>query len=115
VTVRNATRPAVRVLVEDQALARFVDAERRTTAERSCLATGMVLQRGRWNAGRYAADATGGFGLLILSGLIPRASAWALPSATTRSESQAARIAGVASPEAVAMDRLSAHCASGLL
>jgi len=70
VTVRDATRPAVRVLVEDQALARFVDVERRTMAERSCLATGMAVQRGRWKAGKYAADATGGFGLLILSGLI---------------------------------------------
>jgi CRP/FNR family transcriptional regulator, cyclic AMP receptor protein len=70
VTVRDAAPPAVRVLVEDHELARFVDVERRTMAERSCLATGMVLQRGRWNAGKYAADAASGFGLLILSGLL---------------------------------------------
>jgi CRP/FNR family transcriptional regulator, cyclic AMP receptor protein len=70
VTARDAAPAAVRVLVEDQELARFVDVERRTMAERSCLATGMVLQRGRWNAGKYADDASSGFGLLILSGLI---------------------------------------------
>jgi CRP/FNR family cyclic AMP-dependent transcriptional regulator len=70
VTVRDAAPAAVRVLVEDRDLARYVDIERRTMAERSCLATAMVLQRGRWNAGQYADDASSGFGLLILSGLI---------------------------------------------
>jgi CRP/FNR family transcriptional regulator, cyclic AMP receptor protein len=70
VTLRDGALAAVRVLVEDQELARFVDVERRTMAERSCLASAMVLQRGRWNAGKYADDAASGFGLLILSGLI---------------------------------------------
>jgi CRP/FNR family cyclic AMP-dependent transcriptional regulator len=70
VTVRDGALAAVRVLVEDQELARFVDVERRTMAEKSCLASAMVLQRGRWNAGQYANDAASGFGLLILSGLI---------------------------------------------
>lgn len=70
VTVRDVAPAAVRVLVEDQDLARFVAVERRAMAERSCLATGMALQPGRWNAGRYAADTASGFGLLILSGLL---------------------------------------------
>jgi hypothetical protein len=70
VTARDAAPTTVRVLVEDRALAGSVDVERRTMAERSCLATAMVLQRGRWNAGQYADDASSGFGLLILRGLI---------------------------------------------
>lgn len=70
VTARDAAAASVRVLVEDRELAGSVDVERRTMAERSCLATAMVLQRGRWNAGQYADDASSGFGLLILSGLI---------------------------------------------
>jgi CRP-like cAMP-binding protein len=60
----------VRVLVEDRELGEAVDVERRTLAERSCRANAIVLQRGRWNAGRLSEDATGGFGLLLLRGLI---------------------------------------------
>jgi CRP/FNR family cyclic AMP-dependent transcriptional regulator len=70
VTARDAAPGAVRVLVEDRDLAGFVDVDRRPMAERACLATAMVLQRGQWNAGNYAEDASSGFGLLILGGLI---------------------------------------------
>jgi CRP/FNR family cyclic AMP-dependent transcriptional regulator len=60
----------VRVLVEDRELAESVDVDKRIFAERSCLADAMVLQRGRWNAERHTDDASGGFGLLVLRGLI---------------------------------------------
>ena len=60
----------VRVLVEDRELAESVDVDRRILAERSCVANLIVIQRGRWNAGRLADDTAAGFGLLVLRGLI---------------------------------------------
>jgi CRP/FNR family transcriptional regulator, cyclic AMP receptor protein len=60
----------VRVLVEDRELGEAVDVARRTLAERACVADAMVLGRGRWNAGVHTGDTSGGFGLLVLSGLI---------------------------------------------
>jgi CRP/FNR family transcriptional regulator, cyclic AMP receptor protein len=60
----------VRILVEDRGLGAVVAPERRTLAERACAANVVVLQRGRWNAARYTEEAAGGFGLLVLRGLI---------------------------------------------
>jgi CRP/FNR family cyclic AMP-dependent transcriptional regulator len=60
----------VRVLVEDRELGEAVDGERRLLAERSCTAQALVLQRGRWNAGMHTDEASAGFGLLVLRGLI---------------------------------------------
>ena len=58
------------MLVEDRQLGEVVDVERRLLAERACVANAMVLQRGRWNAGLQADEASAGFGLLVLRGLI---------------------------------------------
>lgn len=69
-TRRDVAPRAVRVLVEDRELGQLIGADRRIFAERSCLAPAIVLQRGRWNAGRYADESPAGFGLLVLKGLI---------------------------------------------
>ena len=60
----------VRVLVEDRELGKVVDVGRRLLAERACVAEAMVVQRGRWQAGLRAEEASGGFGLIVLKGLI---------------------------------------------
>jgi CRP/FNR family transcriptional regulator, cyclic AMP receptor protein len=60
----------VRVLVEDRELGHAVDVDRRLLAERACVAGSMALGRGRWNAGLRADEASRGFGLLVLAGLI---------------------------------------------
>jgi CRP/FNR family transcriptional regulator, cyclic AMP receptor protein len=60
----------VRVLEEDHGLAASVTAERRLLAERACVASALVLQRGRWSAGANLEDASRGFGLLVLRGLL---------------------------------------------
>ena len=65
----TASRP-VRVLVEDRELAQSVGEERRLLAERACVAGAVVLQRGRWSAAQYTPEASAGFGLLVLKGLI---------------------------------------------
>ncbi|MGO9954894.1 MAG: helix-turn-helix domain-containing protein [Solirubrobacteraceae bacterium] len=65
----TASRP-VRVLVEDRELAQCVGEERRMLAERACVAGAVVLQRGRWTAAPYAQEASAGFGLLVVKGLI---------------------------------------------
>ena len=59
----------VRVLDEDRDLAASVAVDRRLLAERACVASALVLQRGRWAAGPNVQDASRGFGLLILRGL----------------------------------------------
>jgi len=61
---------AVRVLDEDRDLAASVAADRRLLAERACVASVLVLQRGRWSAGPNVEDASRGYGLLILRGLL---------------------------------------------
>jgi hypothetical protein len=66
----EAAARQVRVLVEDRELGESVDAERRLGAERACTADALALQRGRWSAGRQTEGAAGGFGLLVLRGLI---------------------------------------------
>ncbi len=66
----DAAARQVRVLVEDRELGESVDAERRLGAERACTADAIALQRGRWSAGRQSEGAAGGFGLLVLRGLI---------------------------------------------
>jgi CRP/FNR family cyclic AMP-dependent transcriptional regulator len=68
--VRETAPRPVRVLVEDRELAQCVGEERRVLAERACVAGSMVLQRGRWSAAPYAQEASAGFGLLVLKGLI---------------------------------------------
>jgi CRP/FNR family cyclic AMP-dependent transcriptional regulator len=68
--VRKAALRPVRVLVEDRELAQCVVKERRVLAERACVAGAMVLQRGRWSAAPYAEEASAGFGVLVLTGLI---------------------------------------------
>ncbi len=60
----------VRVLEEDRDLAASVSADQRLLAERACVASALVLQRGRWSAGANLQDASRGFGLLILRGLL---------------------------------------------
>jgi CRP/FNR family transcriptional regulator, cyclic AMP receptor protein len=60
----------VRVLEEDRDLAASVSADRRLLAERACVASALVLQRGRWSAGANLQEASSGFGLLILRGLL---------------------------------------------
>jgi CRP-like cAMP-binding protein len=68
--VRDAAARPVRVLAEDRELAQSVGEERRLLAERACVATAVALQRGRWSAATYAQEASAGFGLLVLKGLI---------------------------------------------
>jgi CRP/FNR family cyclic AMP-dependent transcriptional regulator len=67
---RETIAATVRVLDEDRDLAALVAADRRLLAERACVASALVLQRGRWSAGPSVEDASRGFGLLLLRGLL---------------------------------------------
>lgn len=62
----------VDVLTEDRDLARALDEPRRAPAGREALAPVLELSTGRWDARQSADAARGGFGLLVLAGLLIR-------------------------------------------
>ena len=62
----------VDVLGEDRDLARTVDEQRRARARRESRAAVLELPSGMWDARQFADAARGGFGLLVLAGLLIR-------------------------------------------
>ncbi len=69
---RRLVAALVRVLIEDPELADGLDGERRRAAERVCIASAARAPRGPWGADRASRHAEGGFGLLVLRGLLSR-------------------------------------------
>jgi hypothetical protein len=64
--------PTTDVLAEDPELARPLDDQRRAHARRAALAGVLELPIGTWDARQSADLARGGFGLLVLAGLLIR-------------------------------------------
>jgi CRP/FNR family cyclic AMP-dependent transcriptional regulator len=68
----DAVAPAVSVLELDPELGEGIGAERLMGAKAACLVEIVHLSRGGWKPGRESELARGGFGLLVLNGLLSR-------------------------------------------